>query len=311
MSRPYWTAKHVGTGTLLPKKLTKGRAYFVEDEQVIVVDHGDGPITYGGKPGPQGQAGEPIPQLQDQIDKLAEASLRTLFDIWYLHSENRAARETSQQLFSDPTRAIQEQIYSLKAQTESQDIHFGQVQDQIDHLAHGELQTLLTLMYVKETLTETHSSDRANLESLLSDVAGHLQDQIDHLTHGELQTLLFMWQMKQEHDSRLKTLQDKLNEYEAELLGLKEQIADLPSTIVAEEHIDPLDNETITTDAGTWKIEQTYLEDGKILLELDAEELFIDVLTEGDKISYDGTEWIVTGYEVNEDGSISMKLQQG
>ena len=82
MSRPYFTAKHVETMTLLPENLEVGRAYFVDDEQVIVIDHGRGPVIYGNSPGPQGIAGEPIPQLQEQIDQLAEASLNHTKIIW-------------------------------------------------------------------------------------------------------------------------------------------------------------------------------------------------------------------------------------
>ena len=77
MTKPLFSVKHVASLALLPKNLTIGRAYFVDDEQVIVINHGDGrgPVTYGGKPGPQGMAGEPVPSLQGQIDELASASL--------------------------------------------------------------------------------------------------------------------------------------------------------------------------------------------------------------------------------------------
>ena len=81
---------------MLPEKLTRGRAYFVDDEQVIVIDHGQGPVIYGGKPGPQGQTGEPLPQIQDQIDKLSEAELYTQGTIWQLAQRTDARDEALQ-----------------------------------------------------------------------------------------------------------------------------------------------------------------------------------------------------------------------
>ena len=60
---------------LLPETLEIGRVYFIDDAQVIVVDHGKGPVIYGGVPGPQGEPGEPLPQIQEQIDTLSGAIL--------------------------------------------------------------------------------------------------------------------------------------------------------------------------------------------------------------------------------------------
>ncbi len=77
----YYGVSHIEKLTLLPETLELGRAYFVDDEGYIVIDHGRGPIIYGNRPGPQGQAGEPIPQLQDQIDYLTEAVFNILSEI--------------------------------------------------------------------------------------------------------------------------------------------------------------------------------------------------------------------------------------
>ena len=87
MAKPVVSFKYVATEALLPQKLTVGRLYFIGDEQAIVCDHGDGrgPIRYGDKPGPQGIAGEPLPQLQEQIDDLAQAALSTLSNLHYIN----------------------------------------------------------------------------------------------------------------------------------------------------------------------------------------------------------------------------------
>ena len=90
MSRPYWKARHLETRALLPAKLERGRAYFIDDEQIIIIDHGLGPVEYGGRPGPQGQAGEPIPSLQGQINELAQASLTLAKDIWDINQRRKA-----------------------------------------------------------------------------------------------------------------------------------------------------------------------------------------------------------------------------
>lgn len=111
MSRPYWKARHVDTRALLPKKLERGRAYFVDDEQIIIIDHGTGPVEYGGKPGPQGQAGEPIPSLQGQIDELAEASLRTSIAL----SEINSRRKTD----SDNLKAMLQEVSDLVQQSDA------------------------------------------------------------------------------------------------------------------------------------------------------------------------------------------------
>ena len=81
MSSPYLGVSHIEKLNKLPADLEVGRAYFVDEEGYIVINHGRGPIIYGNRPGPQGQAGEPIPQLQDQIDYLTEAIFNILTEI--------------------------------------------------------------------------------------------------------------------------------------------------------------------------------------------------------------------------------------
>ncbi len=94
MSSPYWSIKHVESMADLPDSLTRGRAYFVDDEQIIVIDHGRGPVIYGGKAGPQGIAGDPLPQLQDQIDDLAAAELTMQALLYELHEKYKSTDES-------------------------------------------------------------------------------------------------------------------------------------------------------------------------------------------------------------------------
>ena len=111
MSRPLFSVKSVATEALLPNKLTIGRAYFVADEQIIIIDHGDGrgPVRYGDKPGPQGVAGEPIPSLQGQIDELAAASLQTTLNIHALNIQQKSGYEHLQKLIEDNIDMIKSQ----------------------------------------------------------------------------------------------------------------------------------------------------------------------------------------------------------
>lgn len=103
MSRPYWKARHVDTRALLPAKLERGRAYFVDDEQIIIIDHGTGPVEYGGKPGPQGQAGEPIPSLQGQINELASAALQTSITLTQINNRRKADTENLKRVLLELT----------------------------------------------------------------------------------------------------------------------------------------------------------------------------------------------------------------
>ncbi len=255
MSRPYWSVKHVETMSLLPEKLTRGRAYFVDDEQVIVVDYGKGQVIYGGKPGPQGQAGEPIPQLQDQIDKLAEAELYTQENIWNL------TQRTDTQI-AEVTERIEQEAETAKTYTDS--------------------------------LRAEHESDNQHIHTLLNDIGSRLQSQIDNLTQATL--------------SLINTMQEKFTSYDSAIAIITKAISSLyPSPYAEETPEDPLDGETITTESGTWKIEQTYLDDGTIMLELDAEELLIETLQAGDKVDYDGSTWTVSNKEV-QDGMIILTL---
>lgn len=97
MAQIKWSAKHVRSLADLPDKLTIGRAYWVDDEHYIVIDHGQGPVIYGNRTGQQGQPGEPIPILQAQIDSLTEAAFSTAFWIDELNQTRKKSETLLQQ----------------------------------------------------------------------------------------------------------------------------------------------------------------------------------------------------------------------
>ena len=287
--------------SLLPQKLVRGRAYFIDDEQVIVVDHGKGPVIYGGKPGPQGQAGEPLPQLQDQIDNLAAAELLTQENIWRLTERSdkkisgvednleNLAEETSEKFSQTDTRISHEaQIAkdytdALEAQTEQKFIQAGQDLAQVAQSAKD----------YTDSLHNLHTSDVIHLENLISDSDSHLQSQVDNQTSAIL--------------SLIMTVQEKFTSYDNALAIITKAISNLYPAPYAEETQDPLDGETLSTDAGTWTIQQTILDDGMIVCELEAQSLLIETLQVGDKVDYDGSTWTVKNYSVS-DGMITVEL---
>ena len=55
----YYGVSHIETIEQLPPELERGRAYFIDSEGYIVIDHGRGPIVYGNRPGPAGNISEP------------------------------------------------------------------------------------------------------------------------------------------------------------------------------------------------------------------------------------------------------------
>ena len=214
MAQPYFTAKHVESMALLPNTLEVGRAYFVDDEQVIVIDHGKGPVIYGGAAGPQGIAGEPLPQIQSQIDSLVESSFTTQRTIWEINQRELERHEQIQQIISS---VKQEVLDVIQAQSDTMDTALNIIAKSIANLypAH----------YPPE-------------------------------------------------DS-----QD-----------------------------DPLDNETVSTPAGSWVIQQTTLKDGTIVLNLEATDLVIDTIQIGDSVDFDGATWTVEDVST-QDGVTSITIR--
>ena len=214
MPRPYFTAKHVESMSLLPETLEVGRAYFVDDEQVIVIDHGRGPVIYGGAAGPQGVAGEPIPQIQSQIDALAAEAFTTQKTVWDINKRELDRHE------------------------------------QIQNLIAG----------VKTEITQAVQEQADRMDSALNIIA--------------------------------KSIANLYPEHYA-----PEDSQD-----------DPLDNETVSTPAGTWTIQQTTLKDGTIVLNLEAQELVIDHIKIGDSVDFDGSTWLVEDVS-NQDGVTTITIR--
>lgn len=252
MARPYFTARHLESMSLLPDTLEIGRAYFVDDEQVIVIDHGRGPVVYGKAPGPQGIAGEPIPQLQDQIDALVTAELTTQKTIWDI---NKREVERTEQTALRISEAEAKHDSDIQALSESM----------AANLEHSDADTQAKFEYVKE---------------LTAHNAGAIT-------------------------SLIATIHDQFQKYDSALNILAKSVAELyPEHYASEDsQDDPLDNETVTTDAGTWTIQQTTLKDGTVVLNLEAQELVIDRIKIGDSVDFDGSTWTVE--DVSTEGGVT------
>ena len=236
MAKPYFTAKHVESMALLPETLEIGRAYFDDDEQVIIIDHGRGPVIYGKAPGPQGTAGEPIPQIQAQLDALTAEAFITQRTIWDINK-----RELDRH----------EQIQSLIASVQG----------------------------------EIAASMQAQNESL----SAAIQAQRDELTAA---------------------MQEQADKVDSALTILARAVAELyPAQYPPESSgDDPLDNETITTDAGSWTIQQTTLKDGTVVLNLEATELVVDKIQIGDPVDFDGATWTVEEVSTT-DGTTTLTIK--
>ena len=226
----FFSIKYIPDSSLLPAELDKGCLYFVGDEQVIIVDNGDGPVIYGAShyPAPYASS-DSSPSLKEQIDTLASADIAGSLN-WYYETV-RTRKELSR---------LEERITALTSA----------LQEQATSNAEGILQ-----------LSRTLNSESSKFTSEISVLA--------------------------------KTI-TQLHPY-----------ADLDSALDDIEHADPLDYETVETDAGQWVIQQTYNPDGTMTLELQAVSLKVNTLEAGDTLTYDGSTWTV---ESIEDGGDTLTL---
>ncbi|MBQ7154862.1 MAG: hypothetical protein IJR85_04835 [Synergistaceae bacterium] len=231
----YLSVKYVPDASLLPATLVEGRLYFVGDEQVIILDSGDGPKIYGAASAPAVYYHtDSSPSLKEQIDALAEADLNAGLNYWA--ESVRTRREISR----------------LEARIE---LLTSRLQEQATSNAEGILQ----------------------LEQAIQAEADKTDNEIAALA---------------------KTI-TKFHPYAEDSGSSYDPSAD-----------DPLDNETLATDAGSWTIQQTYNADGTVTYELTAQELYIDTLTVGDTVNYDGQAWTVTNYQKGENGVITLSINQ-
>lgn len=113
MSRPYWSARHVESLADLPEKLVRGRAYFVDDESYIVIDHGRGPVIYGGKAGPMGPSGEPQPHIQSQIDTLSDSIISVLDTLNFAFKTAKTETQNLREKLNDSLAQINDANSSL------------------------------------------------------------------------------------------------------------------------------------------------------------------------------------------------------
>ena len=66
MSNPAFSVKHLASRSGLPATLTQGRAYFIDDEGSIVINHGEGAVTYA----------------DPTLSRANAADLKALHDYW-------------------------------------------------------------------------------------------------------------------------------------------------------------------------------------------------------------------------------------
>ena len=202
----YYGVSHIEKLTLLPETLEHGRAYFVDDEQVIVIDHGQGAVIYGGKPGPQGTAGEPSELVQSQIDNLADASLNTQSNIWYLiqRSDNRyqeltenISAEASLRENADDSLdgRISQEVNTLNEAITAEETLRIAADDSLDERISQEVNTLNASI---STAAQQALKDTEHYAQSLSNRADHLQDQVDNNSSAIL--------------SLISTLQNKFSE---------------------------------------------------------------------------------------------------
>ena len=176
MARPNWKARHVRTLAELPEKLIKGRAYFIDDEGIILIDHGDkrGVQIYGNRPGIQGQPGEPVPQIFADLESLSRAAINNASTLNYEIQSRRKSQEI-------------EKNFRLESEQN--------LQNQIDSLVKAILNQAATL--------NAENQNRKELKS-------NLQEQINSLIKGLLTQSANEQNLREESDSKLQTQIDTL-----------------------------------------------------------------------------------------------------
>ena len=288
MSRPYFSVKHVESLNLLPEKLTPGRLYFIDDEQYIVIDHGNGlpPVIYGGKPGPQGASGEPQPHMLDQINTLAQTELEMQALIW------------------DEGEKFRSELERLKG-------NFTEALEKLNDMANTNSQTIMSLAKTIKESFDNYDSAIAVLgkavANLYPDPTWHDPDEEVSDTTGQDQTPNVLAQTLDVGDNvPFNGVNLRVNKYTTNADGSFS--LDLQSLGEFSKTDDPLDNETAKTDAGSWTIQQTNLSDGSIVLDLTAQSSLVENLNTGDVITSDGTAYLVSDIQRNSDGSISLVL---
>ena len=282
MSKPYWSTRHVPTLALLPDKLERGRAYFVDDEQYIVIDHGNGPVTYGGKPGPQGERGDPQPQLEDMINDLAEASLKTSENIFRIDQKRR---------------------------NDISDIHsrISLQRNEIDSELQNLTDTAFDIMVNQFRADQKQRDDFDHVEGEVADKTDNLQEQINLNAFAVLE--------------QIRVLYSKFREYDNAISILVKLVASLYPDTQSSDDTETPDDTQVTPDKdsfietlyGKYQISDVSVDsDGALLLTItiidDNTQARILTLNDGDTITdTDGQMWTVENYNLVNDECV-MRL---
>ena len=287
MSRPYFSVKHVESLALLPKKLTPGRIYFIDDEQYIIIDHGNGlpPVIYGNRPGPQGASGEPQPQLQEQVDTLAQTQIKTQSFLW---EESNKVRTIIQHLTDT----------------------FNETIERFQEMVDTNAQSIMSLATTIKTSFDNYDSAIATLgkavANLYPDGTYHIDD--DDTQQGSSTTPLLAQSLNIGDDvssegTRYTVLNSQKNADGSLSLSLRNNGAFSDTS-------DLMDFETMQNASGSWVIQETNKSDGTTLYDLQSAPTKIDTLVEGDTLNTGTASLKVQNITRGEDGSISLTLSE-
>ena len=287
MSRPYFSVKHVESLALLPKKLTPGRIYFIDDEQYIIIDHGNGlpPVIYGNRPGPQGASGEPQPQLQEQVDTLAQTQIKTQSFLW---EESNKVRTIIQHLTDT----------------------FNETIERFQEMVDTNAQSIMSLAATIKTSFDNYDSAIATLgkavANLYPDGTYHIDDddtQSESPAAPLLAQSLNIGDDVSSEGTRYTVLNSQKNADGSLSLSLRNN-GEFSDTS------DLMDFETMQNASGSWVIQETNKADGTTLYDLQSAPTKIDTLVEGDTLNTGSASLKVQNITRGEDGSISLTLSE-
>ena len=250
--------------------------------------------------------------MQDQIDTLSEAVLITNKTIWDINEREkleaaqtdsdfletyRFVNRTTERLEQNLTERVANETVMRKAA-----INNMQLQHDLDirtERQHTDSEI--------ERVSQEHTNDVATLQQVIAENLQHS----DSLTQERFDFVKELTDHNAEAiASLINTLQTQFAKYDSALNILARSISELyPEHFAPEDsQNDPLDNETISTDAGSWTIQQTILKDGTVVLNLAATELVIDTLKIGDSVDFDGGYWTVEDISTT-DGVTSITIK--
>ncbi|MBR0251224.1 MAG: hypothetical protein IJQ77_09085 [Synergistaceae bacterium] len=282
MSRPFFSVRYAATRNALPPKLERGRAYFIGDEQIILVDYGNGPIAYGNKPGPQGIAGEPIPQLQGQIDDLASASIETTFHLHEVFEKMLADRKNAESQFKQTNYRIDEENSQRQIQIEAANSRIDEANENI----------IMTSEDLQKIIRSVHD-----------DVMKHVESNSDAL----LELISYM-------HAQFTKIKNVIPIVTKLIASLYPNSDDDMYPEESEPAMKPLTkNEILSCETGQYRVRNSYTDsDGAVIVILDliseSDQARILTLKDGDKIITGSNEiWTVSNYNlVNEQGVLTL-----